>query len=264
MAVPVLYRHILIAAASGAGKSGVLWAILAGMAPAIRDGLVEVWAIDPKRIELAPGKALFAQYRAGIDENVLVLLNELITVMDERLDRMSATGLRKHIPTIDEPAIVLAIDEVLVLTAFADKELGKEVDRLLRLLMALGRAAAVSVIVLGQDPSKEIMAWRQMATWRIALRMDEQTQTRMVLGDAAIEQGVDCRDISDRTPGVAWVAEEGRTGYTRVRAFEVTNTDITTLATLFATPPRPVDLDAFDTTDNKTDDFDDLDGRDAA
>ena len=63
--VPVLYRHILIAAASGAGKSGVLWAILAGMATAIRDGLVEVWAIDPKRIELAPGKALFTHTPPG-------------------------------------------------------------------------------------------------------------------------------------------------------------------------------------------------------
>ena len=54
------------------------------------------------------------------------------------------------------------------------------------------------------------------------------------------------------TPGVAWVAEEGRTGYTRVRAFEVTNDDIATLATLVRSHTRPVDLTAFDNTKTRT------------
>ena len=41
-------NHVLIVGATGAGKSAVLWAIISGLAPLIRAGLVKVWAIDPK------------------------------------------------------------------------------------------------------------------------------------------------------------------------------------------------------------------------
>ncbi|MGY4103994.1 FtsK/SpoIIIE domain-containing protein, partial [Nocardia sp. R16R-3T] len=44
----VLYSHILLAGATGSGKGSVLWSILAGIGPAIRDGLVDVRLADPK------------------------------------------------------------------------------------------------------------------------------------------------------------------------------------------------------------------------
>lgn len=46
--VEVLGTHMLIAGMTGAGKGSVLWSLLRGLGPEIRDGRVQVWAIDPK------------------------------------------------------------------------------------------------------------------------------------------------------------------------------------------------------------------------
>jgi S-DNA-T family DNA segregation ATPase FtsK/SpoIIIE len=40
--------HTLIAGATGAGKGSVLWSLIQGLGPAIRDGLVKLWVLDPK------------------------------------------------------------------------------------------------------------------------------------------------------------------------------------------------------------------------
>jgi len=56
-------RHLLVAGATGSGKGGVVWSLLAGIGPAIRDGLVQVWVIDPKGgMEFASGHALFSRF----------------------------------------------------------------------------------------------------------------------------------------------------------------------------------------------------------
>jgi S-DNA-T family DNA segregation ATPase FtsK/SpoIIIE len=55
--VRLLGTHLLVAGATGAGKGSVLWSLIRAMLPAIRAGLVQVWGIDPKRMELASGAA---------------------------------------------------------------------------------------------------------------------------------------------------------------------------------------------------------------
>jgi S-DNA-T family DNA segregation ATPase FtsK/SpoIIIE len=44
----LLGTHLLVAGATGAGKGSVLWSLIRAMGPAIRDGAVQVWAIDPR------------------------------------------------------------------------------------------------------------------------------------------------------------------------------------------------------------------------
>ena len=54
----LLGAHLLAVGVTGSGKGSVLWSVLAALAPGIRDGLVQVWAIDPKGgMELASGQA---------------------------------------------------------------------------------------------------------------------------------------------------------------------------------------------------------------
>ena len=54
--LPVRGTHVLIAGMTGAGKGSVLWSLLLGLGPEIRDGRVAVWAVDPKGgMELGPG-----------------------------------------------------------------------------------------------------------------------------------------------------------------------------------------------------------------
>jgi S-DNA-T family DNA segregation ATPase FtsK/SpoIIIE len=59
----------------------------------------------------------------------------------------------------------------------------------------------------------------------------------MVLGQGARDAGAECDLIADTTPGVGYVMIDGTAQPQRVRAFHVTDPDITDLTTRFA-PPR--------------------------
>ena len=50
--------HVLIAGATGSGKGSVIWSLIRALLPAIASGWVQVWALDPKRMELSFGRAL--------------------------------------------------------------------------------------------------------------------------------------------------------------------------------------------------------------
>jgi S-DNA-T family DNA segregation ATPase FtsK/SpoIIIE len=62
----LVHTHLLVVGATGSGKGSVIWSVLAAVAPAIRDGLVRVVALDPKGgMELALGRPLFARFVHG-------------------------------------------------------------------------------------------------------------------------------------------------------------------------------------------------------
>lgn len=222
----VLYGHILLAGATGSGKGSVLWSLLNGLGPAIKAGLVDVWLADPKGgTEFGRGQdRLFVRF--AIDSaSILAMLGEAVDAMRERLARMRTAGIRKLVPTTDEPLILIAIDEAASLSAYATREEQQEFRRLTGLLLSQGRAAGVSVVAALQDPSKETMPNRQLFPIRIGLRLDEPTQVAMVHGQGARDRGARCDEISEHTPGVGYVGEDGTTGFVRVRAYWVSNTD---------------------------------------
>lgn len=159
----VLYGHILLAGATGSGKGSVLWSVLAGIGPAIRDGLVDVYMADPKGgAEFGRGEnKLFVRF-ATDTTTILAMLREAEQTMRERLARMRAAGVRKHVPTTDEPVILIIIDEAASLSSYAERDEQQEFRRLTGLLLSQGRAAAVSVIAALQDPAKETMPNRQL------------------------------------------------------------------------------------------------------
>ena len=136
---------------------------------------------------------------------------------------------------------MLVIDEAASLTAYvSDRKVKTEVEHLLGMLLSQGRAIGVSVIAAVQDPSKEVMALRQLFPTRIGLRMSEPTQVAMVLGQSARDRGARCDQIPDTTPGGGYIAEDGTAELVRVRAFNVTDADIDQLATHY---PAPVPVD---------------------
>ncbi|MBF6355680.1 hypothetical protein IU449_14185 [Nocardia higoensis] len=220
----VLYGHILLAGATGSGKGSVVWSILGGLGPAIRDGLVDVWMADPKGgVEFGRGEdRLFVRF-ATDTATILALLREAVEVLRERLAFMRANGIRKHIPTPDEPLVLIIIDEAASLSSYAERDEQQDFRRLTGLLLSQGRAAGVSVIAALQDPSKETMPNRQLFPIRIGLRLDEPTQVAMVHGQGARDRGARCDRISEHTPGVGYVGEDGTTDFVRVRAFWVSD-----------------------------------------
>ncbi|MFD6463907.1 FtsK/SpoIIIE domain-containing protein, partial [Streptomyces roseolus] len=223
----ILYAHILLAGATGSGKGSVLWSIILGLGPAIRDGLVDLWLADPKGgVEFGRGEnKLFVRFATEAD-SILALFTEAEQVMRERLAAMRAAGVRKHVPTPDEPLILIMLDEAAALSAYTDREQQAEFRRLSGLILSQGRAAAVSLVAALQDPSKETMPNRQLFPVRIGLRLDEPTQVAMVHGQGARQRGARCDQISEHTPGVGYVGEDGSTEFVRVRAFWVSDDDI--------------------------------------
>ncbi|MEV6274461.1 FtsK/SpoIIIE domain-containing protein [Nocardia sp. NPDC051832] len=238
----ILYAHILLAGATGSGKGSVLWSILYRLGPVIKTGLVDVWLADPKGgAEFGRGEGkLFTRF-ATTSDTILAMLEEAVEEMDERLARMRAAGLRKLVPTLDEPVILIIIDEAASLSSYATRDEQERFRQASGKLLSKGRAAAITVIAALQDPSKETMPNRQLFPVRIGLRLDEPTQNTMVHGQGAKDRGARCHEISEHTPGVGYVGEDGATGFVRVRAFWVADTDIDWLVETYS-PSATVDL----------------------
>lgn len=229
--VRILGRHLLVAGATGAGKGSVVWSIITGLAPMIRSGVVALWVVDPKGgMEFGRGSKLFTRFSYDTGEQTLELLRDAATILTDRANRLRG-HTRQHTPTVPEPLIVIVIDELAALTAYlTDRKIKAEVEQLLGLILSQGRAAGVSVIACVQDPSKEVLALRQLFPTRIGLRLTETTQVGMVLGQGARERGALCDLIRDRLPGVGYIAEDTTTDLVRVRAFHVTDADIDRLS----------------------------------
>jgi S-DNA-T family DNA segregation ATPase FtsK/SpoIIIE len=235
--LPVLGHHVLVAGATGAGKGSVLWSLIAGLAPAVRTGRVRLCVIDPKGgMELGAGAPLFTAFCHDATTTTVELLRQLVELMHTRANRLRG-HTRLHTPTVGEPLMVVIIDEIAALTAYVtDRKLRTEIEQLLGLLLSQGRAVGISVVAAVQDPSKDTLPMRQLFTARVGLRMTEATQTAMVLGGGARDAGAECDLIPDATPGVGYMLVDGTAEPIRVRAFHVTDSDISHLARTFPAP----------------------------
>jgi S-DNA-T family DNA segregation ATPase FtsK/SpoIIIE len=245
--VKVLGTHMLVAGMTGAGKGSVLWSLLRGLGPEIRDGRVAVWAIDPKGgMELGPGRALYTRFAvpdlADLDapyERIAVQLEDAVKVMQRRAQGLADGLVRKHTPTIEEPLILILIDEIANLTAYlTDRKVKERINRALGLLLTQGRAVGVCVVGALQDPRREVMALRNLFPDEVGLRLDGPAEVDMVLGDSAREQGAVCDRIPADLPGVGYVRTDGVREPTRVRAGHVKDEDIAAMVRDYPAP-RP-------------------------
>jgi S-DNA-T family DNA segregation ATPase FtsK/SpoIIIE len=241
----LLGTHLLIVGATGSGKGSVLWALLAALGPAIRDGSCQVWAIDPKGgMELGPGAGLFTRFsygdpdRGSHEDDFADLLEDAVTVMRRRQSALRGNS-RLHTPTDSEPLVVILIDELAALTAYInDRDAKKRIAAALSLLLSQGRAVGVTVVGALQDPRKEALPFRDLFPTRIALRLSEAEQVALVLGQGARDRGARCDQIAESLPGVGYVALDGVAEPIRVRFSHITDQHITGLVRDY-TPGAP-------------------------
>ncbi len=226
----LLGTHVLVVGVTGAGKGSVVWSLLRALAPAIQDGSVAVWAVDGKAgMELAPGRSLFTRLATTIEDGV-ELLEDAVTVMSARAARLAGYA-RTHVPTVEDPLLVVLVDEVALLTAYQpDRKLRERAEKALATIATQGRAPGVVLVAALQDPRKEVLGLRNLFPTKIAMRLDEKTQVDMVLGDGARDAGALCHQIPDTQPGVAYVKLDGQREPVRVRASYLTDEQITQLA----------------------------------
>jgi S-DNA-T family DNA segregation ATPase FtsK/SpoIIIE len=221
--------HVLIAGATGAGKGSFLWGTIRGLLPAVQAGLVVLWGLDPKLMELSYGRHLFGDRYAADPAACADLLERAVEIMQERAGRYAGRR-RNHVATVDDPFHLVIVDEVAFLTAYqSDKGLRQRISAALATLTTQGRAVGVGVMAALQDPRKEVLNIRNLFPDKIALRLDEPEQVDMVLGDGARDRGALADEIAQEPSqgaGIGFVRLEGSPEPVRVRAAYVSDEDI--------------------------------------
>jgi S-DNA-T family DNA segregation ATPase FtsK/SpoIIIE len=232
--VPLAGGHTLVAGASGAGKNSAMWCPLVSIAPAIRDGLVRVSGIDPKGMELAYGRRIFARY-AVTGTDALAVLDDLVDAMHAR--KAQFAGRVRDVPiSAEHPLELLEFDEIGALTKYIDRKTRDAITERVALLTTQGRALGFTVRGYVQEPTKDTVPVRELFPRRICLRVSAKSHVGMVLGDQAYERGGWANRITETEAGVGYVFGEGIREPLRVRAGWVSDETIKQLET-FVTGP---------------------------
>jgi DNA segregation ATPase FtsK/SpoIIIE, S-DNA-T family len=233
----LLGTHVLIAGATGSGKGSVIWSAVRALLPAIVGGWCQVWALDPKRMELSFGRDLFARYADQAAEMVK-LLEDAVAVMHDRAAQFGGIT-RTFTPSIVFPFLVVLVDEMAFITAYQpDRDLRRRAEAAIATLTSQGRSVGVCVVGALQDPRKDVISLRNLFPTRVALRLDESDQVDMVLGDGARDRGALADEISPLPltgAGVGYVRLEASPHPVRVRAAYVSDADIREMAAIVAT-----------------------------
>lgn len=203
--------HLLMAGATGQGKSVGLNAILVSLLYKKHPSQMKFVLIDPKKVELSIYRQIEKHFLAKLpgEEDAIITdtkkvvhtLNALCIEMDNRYDLLKEAGAR-NIKEYNEkftkrklnpqkghqylPFIVLVIDEFadLIMTA------GKEVEMPIARLAQLARAIGIHLIIATQRPSVNIITGTIKANFpaRIAFKVSSKIDSRTILDTGGAEQ----------------------------------------------------------------------------
>lgn len=203
--------HLLMAGATGQGKSVGLNAVLTSLLYKKHPAEVKFVLVDPKKVELTLFNKIERHYLAKLPDSeeaiitdttkVVHTLNSLCIEMDNRYDLLKAAMVRnikeynvkfkarKLNPNDGHqflPYIVLVIDEFadLIMTA------GKEVETPIARLAQLARAIGIHLIVATQRPSVNVITGIIKANFpaRIAFRVTSKIDSRTILDAGGADQ----------------------------------------------------------------------------
>ncbi|WP_417360520.1 DNA translocase FtsK [Galbibacter sp.] len=203
--------HLLMAGATGQGKSVGLNAILTSLLYKKHPAEVKFVLVDPKKVELTLFNKIERHYLAKLPDSeeaiitdntkVINTLNSLCIEMDNRYERLKNAMVRnikeyntkfkarKLNPNDGHeflPYIVLVIDEFadLIMTA------GKEVETPIARLAQLARAIGIHLIIATQRPSVNVITGIIKANFpaRVAFRVTSKIDSRTILDSPGADQ----------------------------------------------------------------------------
>lgn len=203
--------HLLMAGATGTGKSVGLNAVLASLLYTKHPSELKLVLVDPKKVEFSLYSALERHYLAKMpDEEEAVItdvkkvvrtLNSLCIEMDSRYDLLKQAKVRKITEYNDKfckrmlnpehghrflPYIVVVIDEFgdLIMTA------GKEVELPIARLAQLARAVGIHLIIATQRPTTNIITGTIKANFpaRVAFRVTSGIDSKTILDTGGAQQ----------------------------------------------------------------------------
>jgi S-DNA-T family DNA segregation ATPase FtsK/SpoIIIE len=210
--------HLLMAGATGQGKSVGLNAVLTSLLYKKHPAEVKFVLVDPKKVELTLFNKIERHYLAKLPDSedaiitdntkVINTLNSLCIEMDNRYE-MLKNAFCRNIKEYNEkfkarklnpndghkflPYIVLVVDEFadLIMTA------GKEVETPIARLAQLARAIGIHLIVATQRPSVNVITGIIKANFpaRIAFRVTSKIDSRTILDSSGADQLIGRGDL---------------------------------------------------------------------
>ena len=210
--------HILMAGATGQGKSVGLNAIIASLLYSKHPAELKFILVDPKKVELSLYRKIENHYLAKLPDSedaiitdvrkVVRTLNSLCIEMDNRYELLKDAGVR-NIKEYNEkftsrklnpydghrflPYIVLVVDEFadLIMTA------GREIEAPIARLAQLARAIGIHLIIATQRPSVKVITGTIKANFpgRIAFRVISRVDSATILDNNGAEQLIGRGDL---------------------------------------------------------------------
>ena len=210
--------HLLMAGATGQGKSVGLNAILASLLYKKHPSQVKFVLVDPKKVELTLFNKIERHYLAKLpgEEDAIIIdtkkvvntVNSLCIEMDQRYELCKKAHCRNIKEYNDKfiarklnpndghkylPYIVLVIDEFadLIMTA------GKEIETPIARLAQLARAIGIHLIIATQRPSVNVITGLIKANFpvRVAFRVTSSTDSRTIMDSKGAEQLIGMGDM---------------------------------------------------------------------
>ncbi len=184
--------HLLIAGATGSGKSVCINSLVASLLMTRPPDELRMIMVDPKRVELTPFNGIPHLVMPVIVEpdDVQPALRGLINEMSRRYKLMEEMGVRNiagYNAKANEPMcfLVLIVDELadLMMTG------GLEVEQQLVRLAQLGRAAGIHMVLATQRPSVKVVTGLLKANVpaRVAFAVASQVDSRVILDGGGAE-----------------------------------------------------------------------------
>ena len=203
--------HLLVAGATGQGKSVGLNAIITSLLYKKHPNELKFVLIDPKKVEFSIYTPIAKHFMAVVDEDdepiitdvtkVVHTLNSLCKLMDHRYDLLKIAGARnireynnKYVnhrlnPTMGHefmPYIVVIIDEFgdLIMTA------GKEIELPIARIAQLARAVGIHMVIATQRPTTSIITGNIKANFpgRIAFKVSAAIDSKIILDRGGAQQ----------------------------------------------------------------------------
>ncbi|MDH4208130.1 MAG: DNA translocase FtsK, partial [Anaerolineae bacterium] len=188
--------HLLIAGATGSGKSVCLNAIITCLLFGNAPSRLKLLMIDPKTVELIHFNGLphLAAPVVTDMDRVLPALRWVMAEMDRRYSLLSRVAARNiddynydKLPPSEQPLpyIIVAIDELADLMMMAPDE----VERIICRLAQMSRATGIHLVIATQRPSVDVVTGLIKANFpaRISFAVTSQVDSRVVLDTAGAE-----------------------------------------------------------------------------
>ncbi len=212
----VKMKHLLVAGATGSGKSVCLNAMLVSLISKYSPEEMRLILIDPKKVEFAAFDGLphlMINEIIADAQKAISALNWAIKEQERRytlFQNKTRSGINVH--NIDEyngsltedeeklPKIVIVVDELADLMSVAKKEIEERIQR----LSQKARAAGIHLVIATQRPSVDVITGviKGNLPTRLAFRVIQEVDSRTILDETGAQKLLGLGDMLYRTEGM--------------------------------------------------------------